>query len=48
MSYTEKDVVTMAHGSGGQAMQQLIEQLFLRAFSIFCSKTALGYVILFL
>jgi len=26
------DVVTMAHGSGGRAMQQLIEQLFLRAF----------------
>lgn len=27
-----KDVVTMAHGSGGRAMQQLIDQLFLRAF----------------
>ncbi|MEY0711127.1 hydrogenase expression/formation protein HypE [Providencia huaxiensis] len=26
-------VVTMAHGSGGQAMQQLIEQLFLQAFA---------------
>ncbi|SFN35357.1 hydrogenase expression/formation protein HypE [Candidatus Pantoea varia] len=26
------DVVTMAHGSGGRAMQQLIDQLFLRAF----------------
>ncbi|MDR0806346.1 MAG: hydrogenase expression/formation protein HypE [Enterobacteriaceae bacterium] len=33
MSFTEKDVVTMAHGSGGQAMQQLIEQLFLQAFT---------------
>jgi len=26
------NVVTMAHGSGGRAMQQMIEQLFLRAF----------------
>lgn len=25
-------VVTMAHGSGGRAMQQMVEQLFLRAF----------------
>ncbi|SQI43855.1 Hydrogenase isoenzymes formation protein hypE [Leminorella richardii] len=33
MSFSEKDVVTMAHGSGGQAMQQLIESLFLQAFS---------------
>jgi len=27
-----KDVVTMAHGSGGRAMQQMIERLFLSAF----------------
>lgn len=27
-----KDVVTMAHGSGGRAMQQMIEQMFLSAF----------------
>jgi len=26
-------VVTMAHGSGGRAMQQLIEEMFLTAFS---------------
>ena len=33
MSVNANDVVTMAHGSGGQAMQQLIEQLFLQAFA---------------
>ncbi|HBO23177.1 MAG TPA: hydrogenase expression/formation protein HypE [Providencia sp.] len=33
MNFTANDVVTMAHGSGGQAMQQLIEQLFLQAFA---------------
>ncbi|WP_071524190.1 hydrogenase expression/formation protein HypE [Providencia sneebia] len=33
MSSHANDVVTMAHGSGGQAMQQLIEQLFLQAFA---------------
>jgi hydrogenase expression/formation protein HypE len=27
-----KDVVTMAHGSGGRAMQQMIEHMFLSAF----------------
>lgn len=27
-----KEVVTMAHGSGGRAMQQMIEQMFLSAF----------------
>lgn len=25
--------VTLAHGSGGQAMQQLINQLFIQAFA---------------
>ncbi len=30
MSRDANNVVTMAHGSGGQAMQQLIEQLFCR------------------
>lgn len=33
MSCDANNVVTMAHGSGGQAMQQLIEQLFLQAFA---------------
>lgn len=33
MSFNANDVVTMAHGSGGQAMQQLIETLFLQAFA---------------
>jgi hydrogenase expression/formation protein HypE len=33
MSSDSKNVVTMAHGSGGLAMQQLIEQLFLQAFA---------------
>ena len=33
MSRDANNVVTMAHGSGGQAMQQLIEQLFLQAFA---------------
>ena len=33
MSFKANDVVTMAHGSGGQAMQQLIETLFLQAFA---------------
>lgn len=33
MSMNANDVVTMAHGSGGLAMQQLIEQLFLQAFA---------------
>ncbi|EPP7626673.1 hydrogenase expression/formation protein HypE [Providencia rettgeri] len=33
MSRNANNVVTMAHGSGGQAMQQLIEQLFLQAFA---------------
>lgn len=27
-----KQVITMAHGSGGRAMQQIIEQMFLSAF----------------
>lgn len=30
MSSDTKNVVTMAHGSGGLAMQQLIEELFYR------------------
>lgn len=33
MSNDANNVVLMAHGSGGQAMQQLIEQLFLKAFA---------------
>ena len=33
MSYTEKDVVTMAHGSGGQAMQQYVGSLERRRIS---------------
>lgn len=33
MSHDANNVVLMAHGSGGQAMQQLIEQLFLKAFA---------------
>ncbi|WP_336755199.1 hydrogenase expression/formation protein HypE [Pantoea sp. USHLN298] len=28
----DNEVVTLAHGSGGRAMQQMIEQIFLRAF----------------
>jgi len=33
MNYKANDVITMAHGSGSQAMQSLIESLFLKAFS---------------
>lgn len=30
--WSEDDVITMAHGSGGLAMQQLLESLFLPLF----------------
>lgn len=33
MDYKANDVITMAHGSGSQAMQSLIETFFLNAFS---------------
>lgn len=33
VDYKANDVITMAHGNGGQAMQSLIEELFIHAFA---------------
>ncbi|MGL5163725.1 MAG: hydrogenase expression/formation protein HypE, partial [Plesiomonas shigelloides] len=33
MSTQRQDVVTLAHGSGGEAMQTLIRDLFMQAFA---------------